>query len=336
MREGSDRLKLIINTPGTYLHRRGECFLMEQKEEKQEISAIKVEQIFITTHAALSTDAIELALDHNIDIVFLRNTGQPLGRVWHSKLGSISTIRRKQLFLQDKPYGLKLVKEWIEQKMENQMEHLINLGMNRRDSERRTIIKDTTEGIRELKGKISAIGNKKTVDDVRETIQGYEGTASRIYFGALGKLIPEKYSFSGRSKNPAKDFFNCFLNYSYGILYSEVEKACIIAGLDPYIGIMHTDNYNKKALVFDLVEVYRGYMDELVFKLFSTKKVYDSHVNVVEEGLYLNQEGKKILISEYNLLLEKKIRYKGRNIEFANIMQYDCHQIANRILKEVE
>jgi hypothetical protein len=36
------------------------------------------------------------------------------------------------------------------------------------------------------------------------------------------------------------------LNYGHGVLYSMVEKACIIAGLDPYIGVLHTDNYNNK------------------------------------------------------------------------------------------
>jgi len=38
-------------------------------------------------------------------------------------------------------------------------------------------------------------------------------------FETLGKLIPEKYAFEARSRNPAKDPFNCMLNYSYGILY---------------------------------------------------------------------------------------------------------------------
>jgi len=85
-------------------------------------------------------------------------------------------------------------------------------------------------------------------------------------------LIPEKYAFEARSRNPAKDPFNCMLNYSYGILYSSVEKACIIAGLDPYIGIMHTDNYNKKALVYDMVEMYRGYMDEIVSGCLAQRK----------------------------------------------------------------
>ncbi|RCX16258.1 CRISPR-associated Cas1 family protein [Anaerobacterium chartisolvens] len=326
-------MKLILNTPGLYLCKRGECFQIQTDGEKQDISARKVDQILITTRAALSTDAIELALENNIDIVFLKNTGKPLGRIWHSKLGSITTIRRKQLFLQDEPLGLCLVKEWIGEKLDNQMELLSKLSSNRRD-ERRSMAKESAERIRNCKDSIMAVSTDKSIDDVRESIQGYEGTASRMYFEALSILIPPKYEFNGRSRSPALDQFNCVLNYSYGILYSSVEKACIIAGLDPYIGIMHTDNYNKKALVFDLVEIYRGYMDEIVFRLFSTKKVEDSFFDVIESGYYLNKDGKRAVIGEYNKELEKKIKYRGRNIEFANIIQYDCHQLANRILKE--
>lgn len=327
-------MKLIINTPGLYLCKRGECFQIQDENGKNEIAAKKVDQILITTHAALTTDAIELALDNNIDIIFLKSTGQPMGRVWHSKLGSISTIRRKQLFLQDKPFGLLLVKEWIMEKMDNQIRVLNKLGVNRRDDERRQLIKDSIAKIQKQKDNINSILPGETVEGVRNLLLGYEGSAGRVYFETLGKLIPEKYAFEGRSRNPAMDQFNCMLNYAYGILYSSVEKACIIAGLDPYIGIMHTDNYNKKALVFDLVEMYRGYMDEIVFRLFSTKKVEDDFFDRIEEGYYLNKEGKKLLISDYNKELEQKMNYRGRRIEFANIIQYDCHQIANRILKE--
>ncbi|ALX07775.1 CRISPR-associated protein Cas1 [Acetivibrio thermocellus AD2] len=75
-------------------------------------------------------------------------------------------------------------------------------------------------------------------------------------------------------------------------------------------------------------------MDEIVFRLFSTKKVQDDFFDKIEDGYYLNKEGKQLLISEYNKELEVKMNYRGRRIEFANIIQYDCHQIANRILKE--
>ena len=39
-------------------------------------------------------------------------------------------------------------------------------------------------------------------------------------------------------------------------------------------------------------------------------------------------------VLKYNEEIEKKIQYKGRKIELQNIIQYDCHNIANKILKE--
>ena len=103
---------------------------------------------------------------------------------------------------------------------------------------------------------------------------------------------------------------------------------------DPFIGIMHVDNYNRQSFVFDLIEMYRIYIDQIVFKLFSSKKIKTDYFDKVEGGLYLNKAGKEVLIGKYNEEMEKKITYKGRKIELQNIIQYDCHNIANRILKE--
>ena len=60
-------MKLVINSPGIYLCKRGDCFQLQKEDKKQEISAKKVEQILITTRADLSTDSIELAIENNID-----------------------------------------------------------------------------------------------------------------------------------------------------------------------------------------------------------------------------------------------------------------------------
>ena len=112
-------------------------------------------------------------------------------------------------------------------------------------------------------------------DNKRGRIIGLEGSASKVYFDILALCIPERYRFNGRSRQPAKDPFNAFLNYAYGVLYSLVEKSCIIAGLDPYIGFLHTDNYSKPSLVFDIIENFRIYADRVVFRLFSKKMVND-------------------------------------------------------------
>lgn len=327
-------MKIIVNTYGAYISKINERFLIKVGDKKQEFSSKKVEQILLTTSSVITTDALKLAVENNIDIVFLEHNGQPYARVWHSKLGSISTIRRCQLKLTDIPLGTKLAKEWINQKLDNQIQHLESLKLNRSD-EKIEIIQKAISHITKEKNRMLSV-KELPIDEVRNSIEGYEGSAGRVYFSALGKLIPEQYAFEGRSKNPAKDMFNCMLNYAYGILYSNVESACIISGIDPYVGIMHTDNYNKTAMVFDIIEMYRAYMDAIVFKLFSKRQVKKDMFDEVSGGVWLNKEGKQLLISSVNDKFSQKIKYKGRNIELNNVVKYDCHNIANRILQEVE
>lgn len=60
---------------------------------------------------------------------------------------------------------------------------------------------------------------------------------------------------------------NALLNYGYGILYGSIQVELIKAGIDPYIGVLHRDNYNKPVLVYDIIELYRTWIDEVVFSL---------------------------------------------------------------------
>ena len=327
-------MELIINTRGAKLSKVDDRFQVTYEGNKQEFSVKTIEKILITTSALVTTDSLKLAVENNIDVVFLEYNGEPYGRVWHSKLGSIATIRRKQLKLIENRIGVELVKSWVTQKLQNQINHLSKLKLNRAE-EKVLIINETINEIIKHKDEIERLENEE-IGEIRGLIEGHEGYSAKKYYNTLGRLIPEKYEFVGRSKNPATDMFNCMLNYGYGILYSRVEQACIIAGLDPYIGIMHTDNYNKTVLVFDLIEMYRGYMDETVFSLFSKRKVKkDMFDKISTGGFWLNKEGKKLLIEEINTRFEDKIKYKGRMIKLKNIIQYDCHNIANKILNEV-
>jgi len=146
--------------------------------------------------------------------------------------------------------------------------------------------------------------------------------------------LPERYQFAGRSFRPAKDPFNAFLNYAYGILYSRVEKTLTIAGLDPFVGFMHRDDYNTKSLVFDFIEPYRIIAEEVVFKLFSAKKVNDNHCDKITNGISLNADGKNLLVQHFfKFFDEDKIRHKNQNQTRSNAMQLDAHNFANRLIK---
>jgi CRISPR-associated protein Cas1 len=90
-------MQLVINTYGSYLRKKDNCFLVKNEDKTFEVSAKKVDSIMVTTSAYISTDAIKFAMDNNIDFIFLDEFGDPYGRVWHAKLGSTTLIKRKQL-----------------------------------------------------------------------------------------------------------------------------------------------------------------------------------------------------------------------------------------------
>lgn len=322
-------MQLVINTRGAYLKKNKNVFLVKNDDKTFEVSANKVESILITTSATITTDAIKFALENNIDIVFLDHFGDPYGRVWHSKLGSTVQIRRRQIEISDQQEGFKMANGWIETKVENQVSFLKDLKKNRPD--KKDELAEYISNIEAMKDQITALDG--TLDQMRGKVMGFEGMSSRYYFGALCAVMPEKWKFNGRSRNPAEDGFNCLLNYGYGVMYSMVEKGCIIAGLDPYVGFMHTDNYNKKSMVFDLIEMYRIYVDRTVVNLFSKRKVNDDLFDTIPNGLTLNKEGKAVLIQALNETLDKSISYRGRNIKVRNTIQYDCHRIANSLIK---
>ena len=318
-------MDLVITTFGTYLHRQGEMFVMKVKDQKKEISSRKVRSIAITTGASLSTDAIQLAIEKNIDIIFLDEVGHPYGRVWHGRPGSTTAIRREQLRLADTEKGLQLALSWLLRKFDNQIEFL------REARQRRTrlsaMLTEKIDALLDLRQPLANLNGE--LDTVRGTIMGLEGRAGRTYWEAVNLLLPENFQFEARSRNPARDEFNCLLNYSYGVLYGTVERACILAGIDPYVGFIHTDHYQKKSLVFDLIECYRTWADETVVGLFAARKVKQDMFDKLENGLILNKAGKVILMEQFGTYLDEGIRYRNRNIKQRDTVQLDCHRLAN-------
>ncbi|SHJ31587.1 CRISPR-associated protein, Cas1 family [Tangfeifania diversioriginum] len=328
-------MQLIINTWGTYLHVKDDMFevrvpVEDNPPRKQCVASQKITSILLSKGAAVSSDAIILAMKNNIDIVVLERDGFPVGRFWHSRLGSTTRIRKKQLETSMGKQGVTIIKHLVGSKLQNQSEFLKRLKKHR--EQKADELQPEIDRIEELAGKIQALEAEKT-DEIADTLRGIEGTSGRIYFGVLSKLLAKKYRFSGRSFRPATDPFNAFLNYAYGILYSRVEKALIVAGLDPFVGILHRDDYNKKSMVFDFIEPYRTWADEVIFKLFSAKKVNDSHTSPITNGVTLNTEGKALLVQHFfKFFDEEKIRYKNRNQSRSNILQLDAHALAQQIL----
>jgi CRISP-associated protein Cas1 len=334
-------MQIHLNSYGTYLHVKDAMFDVRKKQEdgtwsSRHLSAHKVKSIWMGRGTSLSSDAAALALVNNIDIVFLQNDGVPLGRIWHSRIGSTTLIRKKQLEMVTGPQGVEWTKTWLGEKLNNQAQFIKDLKKHR--PQHHAYLQEKIEKIEALQQAILLLEANQMDSALAGTLHGLEGTAGRLYFEVLSKVMLSPWQFAGRSSRPAQDPFNAFLNYAYGVLYARVEKSIVLAGLDPYLGILHRDDYNHKSMVFDFIEPFRIWADKTVFTLFSGKKVNQSHFDQLAGGGYsLNQEGKKLLMEQYNDYLEKDvIRYKNRNRTRATILLLEAHRFAQAVLGQPE
>ncbi len=330
-------MQIFINTYGTYVHVKDDMFEIKIKQEKDlpakinHIAAHKITSFVMSKGSALSTDAIALALKNNIDIVVVDYTGHPMGRFWHSKLGSTTKIRKEQLIASLDETAVKWIKEWLGKKLENQADFLQDLKKHR--TQLHESLDKKINAILEFRQKILQ-GKAENITEIAESFRGWEGSAGRQYFEALSTSMPETFAFRGRSFRPAQDEFNAMLNYAYGILYNRIERALMLAGLDPFIGFMHRDDYNSKSLVFDFIEPYRVYADRFVFRLFTGKKIKKSYFSEFPGGFSLNEEGKAFFVAPYLEYLDSdKIRYKGRLQTRLNAVQLEAHRFANSLIE---
>lgn len=324
-------MELVLNTFGTSLSRDNEAFVITHKDGRQRIPVIGIKSIQISRGAQITSDAVMLAIENEIEIMFMDKSGVPVGRVWSPKYGSISTIRKGQLNFTFTKDALLWIKEIISQKIENQQALL--LMMRTEDSATDNLRNKSISRLEDYRTKIAKLDGE-IVSDVASQLRGWEGVSSKIYFETLNHFIPEEYRFAARSQHPAMDVVNALLNYGYGLLYGKIEGALIKAGIDPYVGIMHRDDYNRPVLVYDVIEIYRIWVDYVVYSLVAQRVITDDYYSVREDGSYwLEGLGRRVLIQSMNDYLEEVVNQRGMSRSRATQIQLYAQSLAQMFKK---
>ena len=323
---------LYLTSRGTRAQVRNGMFVVENTESKTAWSISEVTEIVCSKSIALTSDVIFTAAKHGIEILFVEGEGIPVARIWNNRFGSISTIRKHQILWLKMEDCRKYVVGLIERKVENQIQLLHLLSV-------RSQIALPPSAINQMNALLISVREvKSTAGNVQEhaaRLRGLEGKCGALYFSAISTLLPENYRFHQRSQHPARDQFNAFLNYAYGMLYGKVETCLIRAGLDPALGMMHRDEYNKPVLTYDLIEPFRVWAEMVVTNLFLQQAIYADFTDLrADGGIWLNQYGKRILVSAMLDYLAEVIEVEGVQRSRAEHIQREAYSLANKLKKQ--
>ncbi|MCX8175252.1 MAG: CRISPR-associated endonuclease Cas1 [Candidatus Micrarchaeota archaeon] len=312
-------MQLIIDDYGAYIGQRDNLFEIRRKDgTKEEYSADKLEQIIIVKNGCISTKAVLLAARNNIDVVFIGKFGMPEGRLFPAALGGANLIRRKQLEAAQGARGTEIAVKLVWAKMKNEEFFLKALQKSREGD----FLLLKAEEISRL-----ALQLRKMLEGGfdAERVFGLEGMAAAHYFAGLAEVMPIK-----KRDQEGKDEPNALLNYGYGILYGEIERACLLCGLDPYLGFLHADRYGKPSLVLDLIEEFRPVIvDRAIVTLYAQRQVLPSDFEYGGEKVFLSKEGRKKVVEAVMGRLHTEITSDGRRLELCAVIQEQARRIAS-------
>jgi CRISPR-associated protein Cas1 len=302
-------MELVLHTFGACLTKDNDAFMVLHKDGKQRIPPGDIKSILVHRGVQISSDALLLAIANEIEVLFMEQGGKPAGRVWSNKYGSISTIRKGQLSFCKSKEAVRWITGMIASKIENQQALLWTFAASQ--PELNSVVEKTALRLENFRKKVNELQGD-TVSDIATQLRGWEGITSRIYFEQMNAFLPERYRFEQRSQHPATDVINAMLNYGYGMLYGKIEGSLICAGIDPYIGILHRDEYNRPVLVYDVIEKYRIWVDYTVFKLAMQNIFGEEYYSVKDDSsCWLEGLGRRVIIQSMNDYLAEIISIGG-------------------------
>jgi group II intron reverse transcriptase/maturase/CRISPR-associated endonuclease Cas1 len=323
---------VIISEPGTFLGKSsGQLYIRKRDRTVKKIPLMPVKNVtIISKGVSLSSDLVWHCAHEEIPIDFIDSRGKPFARIF-SPVQTISTIRREQFNAYNDERGTSLVKEFVIGKMKNQAALLKYFCKYRKKTEPALYetISRYIERIGEIQKKVDN-ADDTTIDTLRKSVMGLEGTASSIYWNCVKMLVPEYVDFKSREHRGSKNLFNMMLNYGYGILYPRVWSALVLSGLEPGYGFLHTAHGSKPALSFDLIEEFRQPLVDRPLIGLLNKNIHCS----TDEGGFLAIETRVTIAESIMKRLSSRVLYQKKRLRYEDVIKHQARTLGAFLIGE--
>ncbi len=323
---------LIVEQYGSFVGKHSERLRVSCKGELlAEAPLLTLENVLIIGKGiSVSTDALALCAEQGIPVYYLSSRGEPYAALYAAGLGGTVQTRRAQYEAYHDGRGAVLVASFAAGKLQNQARLLKYAAKNRKEKAPTcyTLLRAAAS---KVEAHLKEVANWLTgADDVnsetrRAELLSIEGRAAQCYWDGVRALVPDSLAWPGREGRGARDPFNAALNYGYGVLYGQVERAILLAGLDPYAGFIHVDRPGKPSLVLDLIEEFRAPVVDRAL------------LGIVGQGVALTQDEEGRLTLETRRTIAERVlarleesseRYEGRRQKLRWILQSQARHLA--------
>lgn len=327
--------ELYADVFGSHIGKHSERLVYKQGDKTlQQAPLMHLQWVVVASKGvSISADAIAECCERGIPIFFLDALGNHYASLYSAGLGGTILTRRAQLHAYDDGRGAALSLAMADAKINNQAATLKYIAKSRKETnpDLYNMLRDASIETASQAARLTALQNMH-LDDLRAHLMAFEAHAAIRYWEALRTVVPETYGWSTRTGRGAVDPVNSLLNYGYGILSKRVERAIVMAGLDPFAGFIHSDRPGKPSLIFDLMEEFRSVaVDRLVVGLVNRRY----SVEMTQQGR-LHEDVRKNFAEKMSEHLKATVRYDGSRFPIDTVIGRQARRLAAHLRGESE
>jgi len=299
------------------------------REDGSELIAIphhRIGRIEIGPGADFTRKLVDLALETGIEIAVLDGYGQTKGMVKadDGKRAALHLAQARTV-LNDRQ-RVDIARRIVDARIRNQRTQLMRLNRERQVAALDRILDEMRRTLRKLEA-------ATTVDQLR----GLEGSATGLYWSALGLLLQEPIESFRRSR-PARDPINAAINYMTAILERDTRAAVQAAGLHTGFAFLHGARDRHEGLIYDLMEPFRAPLTEgLPVYLFNARRLRtDMFSEGIEHVVEISEEGRRAIVLGYEAAVAKRVnRPEGSGkLGWRPMMLHQARSLSNAILAD--
>lgn len=262
------------------------------------------------TRMGVSPALLETCAENGVTVSFLTPHGRFQARVEGPRTGNV-LLRRAQYRAADDPaLAVPFARGVVAAKALNQ-----RTVVRRALRDHGTSLADRPRALLEEAG-LRLGDSARRAGSARDlaSLRGIEGEAANAYFAAFDAMIRPAdpgLRFAGRSRRPALDRVNALLNFLYALLGHDCRSALEAVGLDPQVGLLHTDRPGRASLALDLIEEFRPVIaDRLALSLVNRRQLRDADFAVDEGGaVTLTDDARRTVLTAWTERKKEELRH---------------------------
>lgn len=322
-----------MGTPGIHLDVRDQNFLISTpavNEDRAEATRSPREYTSIvisTNQGSISMEAIKLAMQHQLEVLWLDEKDTNYARIWYSRPTVATILRQAQLRRQGTAAGITDVMQWLREGEEQRAQYLSELKALSTRSMAGPVMEAWKSASRTL---------SEYVGEDTDALLQLEAACDAAWYEVLRSLLPPDLAFVARSSRPAPDPANALFDYAHNWLHARIDRCLLLAGLDPGIGYVHGNRLELPHLVADFSPAFRPIVDFMVMQVLLNRAVDLTGFHTVAGSCQILRPTRSsmadYLINELHAIRED---LQGRKQSYYTLMQDSANRYAQSIRPKV-